>query len=259
MTPFIVDAHTHTGLPGVFFSPEESARSLLARMDQQGIQYSVNLGSLRNLMGSSDAEMEKAHAEFEESKGRIFYCGYFDPRRGPDDLGILERASGRSGFKGIKIHPSFAKVPAPDPRYEAVWAFARDHGLPIVTHSWSVSSYNPVQALSTPEKFEPCVQKYPSVRFVLGHSGGRGDGRREAIRMARQYPNVCLDVAGDICDRQYLEEMVREGIGDRVLFGTDYPWFDQRSHLLGAFLADIPTEARRAILRDNALRVFALE
>ena len=64
---------------------------------------------------------------------------------------------------------------------------------------------------------------------------------------------------GDICDRRYLEEMVREGIGDRVLFGTDYPWFDQRSHLLGAFLADIPTEDRRAILRDNALRVFALE
>lgn len=258
MTPFIVDSHAHTGLPGVFFSPEESAQSMLVRMDRAGIQYSVNLGSLRNLMGASDAEMEKAQAEFEESGGRIFFCGYFDPRKSAEDLGILERASRSSGFKGIKIHPSFARTAAVDPRYEAVWLFARDHGVPIVTHSWSVSSYNPVQALSTPEKFEPCVEKYPAVQFVLGHSGGRGEGRTEAIRMAQQHPNVNLDVSGDVCDRRYLEEMVQAGISARVLFGTDYPWFDQRSHLAGAFLADIPTDARRAILRDNAMRVFRL-
>ncbi len=256
---FIVDSHVHTGLPGMFFTPEESARSLLSRMDRSFIQYSVNLGSMRNLMGSSDGEMLKAQAEFEESGGRIFYCGYYDPRRSAEDIAILEKAARRSGFKGIKIHPSFAKVPAADPRYARVWKFAAEHGLPIVTHSWSASSYNPVQVLSTPEKFEPYVEKHAAVRFVLGHAGGRGDGRQEAVRMARQHPNVYMDVAGDICDRRYLEEMVRDNVGGKVLLGTDYPWFDQRSHLCGVYLAAIPVENKRAILRENALRVFALE
>jgi hypothetical protein len=255
---FIVDSHVHTGLPGVFFSPEESAQSLLMRMDKSLIRYSINLGSMRNLMGSSDGEMLKAQAEFEESGGRIFYCGYFDPRSSAEDMATLEKAARRSGFKGIKIHPSFARLSGADPRYEPVWKFAAERGFPIVTHSWSASSYNPVQVLSTPEKFEPAVEKYPAVRFVLGHAGGRGDGRTEAIRMARQHPNVYMDVSGDICDRRFLEQMVREKVGGKVLFGTDYPWFDQRSHLCGVYLAGIPLEIKKAILKDNALRVFSL-
>jgi predicted TIM-barrel fold metal-dependent hydrolase len=255
---FIVDAHVHTGYPNVFFSPEVDARSLLARMDRHAIQYSVNLGSMRNLLAGSAAEMQKAQAEYEQSGNRIFYCGFFDPGRGREDLALLEKAARASGFKGIKIHPSFAKVPADDPRYEPVWRFAAERGLPIVSHSWSASSYNPVQVLSTPERFERYVKAFPAVTFVLGHSGGRGEGRRQAIRMAREYPSVFMDISGDICDRHFLEQMEREQVEQKVLFGTDYPWFDHRAHLSGVYLARISARAKRLILRDNALGVFRI-
>lgn len=255
---FIVDAHVHTGAPNVFYSPEIDARRLLARMDELAIRFSVNLGSAKNFLQASAGEMEKAQAEFEESAGRIFYCGYFDARRAKEDLALLESSSRASGFKGIKIHPSFSRVPADDPRFDGVWRFAAERGLPIVSHTWSASSYNPVQVLSTPGKFVPCVEKYPGVRFVLGHSGGRGEGRLEAIRMARQYPNVFMDVSGDIMDRHFLEQMVREGVGHKVLFGSDYPWLDQRAHLTCVYLAGITAEAKRTILRDTGLAVFGL-
>jgi uncharacterized protein len=257
-SPFIVDTHVHTGAPNVFYSPEIDARRLLARMDELAIRFSVNLGSARNLLQASAGEMEKAQAEFEESAGRIFYCGYFDARRASEDLALLEKASRASAFKGIKIHPSFSKVPADDPRFDGVWKFAAERGLPILSHTWSASSYNPVQVLSTPERFVPCVEKYPSVKFVLGHSGGRGEGRLQAIRMARQYPGVFMDVSGDIMDRHFLEQMVREGVGHKVLFGSDYPWLDQRAHLCCVYLAGIPAEAKRMILRDTGLAVFGL-
>jgi uncharacterized protein len=255
---FIIDSHVHTGAPNVFYSPETDARSLLARMDSLDIRLAVNLGSAKNLLQSSASEMEKAQAEFEESGGRLFYCGYFDARRQKEDLATLEKAARGSGFKGIKIHPSFARVPADDPRFDGVWRFAAERGLPIVSHTWSASSYNPVQVLSTPERFAPCVEKYPSVKFVLGHSGGRGEGRQQAIRMARQYPGVFMDISGDIMDRHFLEQMVREGVERKVLFGSDYPWLDQRAHLSCVSLADISAEARRLILRDNALGVFGM-
>jgi hypothetical protein len=77
--PYIVDAHVHTGYPNIFFSPEVGARELLKRMDQFLIRYSVNLGSMRNLLGASIAEMEKSRQEYEESGGRLFYCGFYDP------------------------------------------------------------------------------------------------------------------------------------------------------------------------------------
>ncbi len=255
---FIVDSHVHTGPLNVFYAPETGAKSLLARMDRLDIRCSINLGSSRTLLQASQREMDAARAEFEESGGRLYYCGFFDPRRPAEDLAVLERSHRAPGFAGIKIHPSFAGVPADDPRYLPVWELAREHGLPIVSHTWSASSYNPAQALSVPVKFEPMVERFPDVRFVLGHSGGRGEGRRQAIRMAGQYPSVYMDVSGDIMDRHFLEEMVAAGVTAKILFGSDYPWLDQRAHLTCVLLAAIPVEAKAAILQGNARSVFGL-
>ena len=256
--PFIIDAHVHTGFPNIFFCPEVGARDLLRRMDQFSIQCSVNLGSARNLLGASIEEMQKARREFEESGGRLYYCGFYDPRRSREDLEVLAKVAGWEGFKGIKIHPSFNKVPADDRRYQAIWEFARDHDLPIVAHSWSASSYNPVQALSTPDKFEPFAAKYPAVRFVLAHSGGRGEGRREAVRMARQHPNVFMDFGGDIYCHRYFEDLEKAGVLGKTLFGTDYPWIDHRSHLTRVYLAGISAKAKLAVLRGTAQAVYKL-
>ncbi len=255
---YIVDAHVHTGYPGQFFSPEVDAASLLARMDTLQIQYALNLSSMRSLQGGTLAELEKAEREHQESGGRLFFCGFFDPRRGEADLEVLQAAARFPAFRGIKIHPSFNGVPAEDPRYEALWRFAADNDLPVVSHTWSVSSYNPVQALSTPGRFEPYLKRYPQVRFVLAHSGGRGEGRREAVRLAQSYANVYMDFAGDIYCHGYFQAMAAAGVLDRLLFGSDYPWIDARSHLSRVYLADLPTAAKRAILRDTALRVYRL-
>jgi predicted TIM-barrel fold metal-dependent hydrolase len=256
---FIVDSHVHTGYTNQFFSPEVDAKSLLARMDQFLVRSSINLSSMRALMGDTLQEMEIEQREYEESEGRLFYCGFYNPRRGKDDLAALEKASRWTGMKGIKIHPSFAGVAADDPRYEPVWRFATEHRLPIVSHTWSVSSYNPSQALSTPNRFEPMVEKFPSVRFILAHSGGKGTGRREAVRMASTYPGVYMDCAGDIHDRHYFESMAAAGIERKVLFGTDYPWIDIRSHLAAVQLARISSQAKLRIMRENAVEVFRLE
>jgi len=256
---FIIDAHAHTGFPNKFFSPEIDSVSLLRRMDQFQIQYSINLCCMRTLAGHQYQELEKAVKEYEKSNCRIFYLGFYDPRRKEEDLAVVKEAVGWPGFKGIKIHPSFNKTSADDDAYEPIWKFAADYDLPIVAHSWSVSSYNPVQALSTPEKFEKFVKKYPDVRFILGHSGGRGEGRFEAIRMANEYKNVYMDFGGDIYCYHYFEKMAMDVPENKVLFGTDYPWFDHRSQLTRVYLAGIRTSLKRKILRDNALEVYRLE
>jgi predicted TIM-barrel fold metal-dependent hydrolase len=202
--------------------------------------------------------LETLRREHGKSQGRIFYLGVYDPRGGKEALAELEEARRREGFAGIKIHPSFHRTPAEDPSYEAVWSFAADHGLTIMSHSWSSSDYNPVQVLSLPGRFEAWVRRFPSVRFVLAHAGGRGDGRADAVRMAGAYPNVYLDFAGDVFCSRLLEHLDRQVPRDRLLFGSDFPWLDPRANLSRVFLADIPTEAKRRILRDNALEAYRL-
>ena len=257
--PFIIDAHTHTGYPNVFFSPEVSAEQLLARMDKLNILYAVNLVSMKSLADRQLPELETSRKEFEESGRRIFYCGFFNPNRAEEDLEALRTAAGWPGFAGIKIHPSFSGVPADDDAYKPVWTFAAEKDLPIVAHTWSVSSYNPAQKLSTPDRFEKRVREYPQVRFVIGHSGGRTGGRLDAVRMAGEYDNVYMDFGGDVYDYQYFEKMARDVPHNKVLFGSDYPWLDQRSHLTRVYLSDIPDEFKQRILRDNALEVYKLE
>jgi predicted TIM-barrel fold metal-dependent hydrolase len=150
-------------------------------------------------------------------------------------------------------------MPADDPSYEPAWAFAAQYDLAILTHSWSVSPYNPVQYLSTPERFEDYVKEFPGVRLVLGHAGGRGNGREQAIRMIKEHPNVYLDFAGDIFCYKLIEKLVQSVPVERILFGSDFPWLDPRANLSRVLLAEATPYTKIKILRDNAIRVYQLE
>jgi predicted TIM-barrel fold metal-dependent hydrolase len=257
--PFIVDAHAHTGDMSLFFCPESSARDLLSRMDRLAIQCSINAGSWTGLMQGGMGELEASRREYEQSQGRIFYLGPFDPRRGARALRELEQACREPGLAGIKIHPSFHRTAAEDPLYEPLWRFAEEHDLTVMSHSWSSSERNPAQVLSLPRRFESWVRRHPAVRLVLAHAGGRGDGRAEAVRLAREHPGVYLDLAGDIFCFRLLEQLAGEVPAGKLLFGSDFPWLDPRANLSRVLCAEVPAELKRRILRDNALEAYKLK
>ena len=255
---FIVDAHMHVGAPGVFFSPQSEADEFLALADKLGIQHGICMDSPSVFEGGW-VGLDRLCGLHEGSGGRIHYLCVFNPTETRASVEALEKAATRPGFAGLKIHPSIHGVPAEDERYDAAWRFAAERDLPILTHSWSASSYNPVQQLSTPQRFAKFVERYPGVRFVLGHFGGRGTGRQEAARMINDSPNVYGDFSGDIFDDLLIESLVASVPEDRILFGSDYPWLDPRANLTRVFLADVEESAKRRILRDNAMRVYGLE
>jgi len=254
---FIIDAHMHVGAPGVFFSPHGEADEFLALADKLRIRYGICMDSASVYEGGW-VGLDRLCDIHEDSNGRIHYLCVFNPTETKASMEALDKAATRPGFAGLKLHPSIHGVPAEDERYDAAWRFAAEHELAILTHSWSVSSYNPVQQLSTPQRFAKFVERYPGVRFVLGHFGGRGTGRLEAVRMIRDNPNVYGDFSGDIFDYRLLESLVASVPEDRILFGSDYPWLDPRANLTRVFLADVNGAVRRKILRDNAMRVYGL-
>ena len=53
------------------------------------------------------------------------------------------------------------------------------------------------------------------------------------------------------------------GVGNRppskLLFGSDFPWLDPRANLGRILQAQVPSSARRRILRDNALEAYQLD
>jgi len=255
---FIIDAHLHVGRPGAFFAPATEPDDLLRIMDKLGISHAICMDH-RSIVEGCGAGLDAHRELFDRSNGRIYYLGVFHPRRAAACLAALERAKDWSGFAGLKIHPSCHGVPGDDPSYESAWTFAARHNLPILTHSWSVSQYNPTQYLSTPDRFENYVRSFGQARLVLGHAGGRGTGRLQAIRLAREYPNVYLDFAGDIFCYRLIENLVQSVPVEKILFGSDFPWFDPRANLSRVLLAEATPSTKIKILRDNAIRVYQLE
>jgi predicted TIM-barrel fold metal-dependent hydrolase len=120
----------------------------------------------------------------------------------------------------------------------------------------------------------------PRTTFILQHAGMpedlSGDGRRhwaESMRRLAGCRNVVVKLSGlgtfihrNDCghiDRIVPETVERFG-ADRCLFGSNFPieklWTDYAS-LIGAYrdvLKRYPTSAQRAILRDNAARIYRL-
>lgn len=255
--PFIVDAHLHIDPPAQFFAPETGLDELLALMDRVGIACAVCCDH-RSIYEGCGGGLARHRELFERSDGRVHYLGVFDPRASDECLAALKAAGGWPGFVGLKIHPSAHGVSAETPAYEPAWRLAADHGLPILAHSWSVSDYNPVQHLSTPGRFERHVRRFPDVRLVLGHAGGRGSGRHEAVRMANECPEVYLDFSGDIFCHRLIETLVESVPVEKILFGSDFPWLDPRANLSRVLLAEVDLTAKRRILRDNAMHVYSL-
>jgi len=254
----LVDAHVHLDPNSRFYTPGPALKDLLARMDMLGVAKAVCSDHL-SLYAGAGAGLVSMRRLFETSGGRLFFLGVYHPRKPSECLLLLEKAVRWEGFAGIKIHPSFHGVPAEDSSYRPIWEFASEHRLPVLTHSWSVSEHNPTQSFSLPGRFEGYIGEFSSVKCILAHTGGRGNGRAELIRIINRYKNAYTDIAGDIYCNRLIETLTSSVPSDRVLFGSDFPWLDPRSNLTRVLLADVSDEVKEKILRNNALEVYGLE
>lgn len=253
----IVDAHAHLGpIPG-FRIPQAGVPELLALMDALAIDATVVMHA-GGIFEVFDVAYEASEEAWRDSGGRLPYALTYHPRYAEESLRWIRRALERPGCVGIKIHPGQHQVFPDTPAYEPVWQLAAERQVPIIAHSWALSDYNPTQRYAVPERFGACVSRFPSVNLVLGHAGGRYEGHLAAASLARRYPNVYLDLSGDSYSFGLVEWLVANAGAERLLFGTDSNWMDQRTHLGRVLDADISLEDKRLILGANACRLFKL-
>lgn len=177
------------------------------------------------------------------------------------------------GLKGIKLHPVYQDVDFDDIRYLRILDRAGELGLVVVTHAGLDIGYPGVERCS-PEMILNAVKQVGAVKLVLAHMGGWRQWAKAEELLAGQ--SVWLDTsfsAGEITpledgyystkDLLMLNEsdflrMIRKFGADRVLFGTDSPWSDQKSSL--DLIRALPLESgeRDAILGGNACKLFRI-
>jgi predicted TIM-barrel fold metal-dependent hydrolase len=175
----------------------------------------------------------------------------YTPRR--DDRLARQNAA---GARGIKVHPN-VQVFAPEGRAAmGLYGTCRDLGMVVFWHSGPVG-IEPLygRLLTQMRRYAKPIREFPGCTFVLGHAGALQN--EEALELARRHPNVYLEVSGQPVER--IRDMIARGPIDRLLYGTDWPWYHQAIGLAKVFMATEGNErARRQILYDNAARLLGL-
>lgn len=253
----IIDAHCHLGVSPQFFIPDASAATMLRLMDRLGIERAI-AAPMPSLLGQAELGWREGLQAYRESRGRVLLYAVFDPHS-PGSLDFVRQSLAEPAAVGIKIHPSLSQCPADDARWRPIWELAAARQVPILTHSWCISDYNPVQRHSQPALFARYVREFPDVSLILGHSGGRYEGHLAAAALARQQANVYLDLSGDCYGLGLVEYLVAEVGAERLLFGSDLTWIDPRTQLGMVLDAEISDSDKASILRQNALRLFRIQ
>ncbi len=150
---------------------------------------------------------------------------------------------------GLKVLADYHQVKVTDKAYEKALSFANERGLPILFHTWGGSSNN-----GGPVMLE-AAQKYPNIKFFLGHSlyGDKEYSKRVVTETAG---NVWLELTAIPGDRGHIERLVEDVGSERILYGTDMPWFDEYQAVGGVVSAKITEDDMRNILYRNVERIL---
>lgn len=107
-------------------------------------------------------------------------------------------------------------------------------------------------------RFRKYFERYAELTFVLPHLW---DDRRlvvEKAELARQYPNVYVDLSGYGVDRLGLWEYAIRAAGvDKVLWGSDYPINDPAIYAARLETLRIPAKDKEKVRRGNFIRLMA--
>ncbi|RJP19766.1 MAG: amidohydrolase [Candidatus Abyssobacteria bacterium SURF_5] len=295
---FVVDAHVHTyktaeiagqamggaGQADCRGVPEE----LLSFLDEAGIARAVqvNMTPMREMY---EAALEKLPEEEREKNRSAIITKMSDRVRRrnewtcalarehqqlvafpsidplmPADVMVEEiETCKKLGAKGIKLHPAEGHYYPRDERLWPAYKKIQELEMPVITHGGLFMMARDVH-YTRPSNFEPVLESFPELKLVIAHLGhGFWD---ESIALAKKYRNVCFDTSAVLSGVEHLQILTdEEGVDlirklgiDRVMFGSDYPWFDPRMDLKRFLRLPLTPPEKEKVLGENSRNILGI-
>lgn len=167
-----------------------------------------------------------------------------------------------SGTRIFKSHIQVGDYHPNDPLLHPVWKLLEDSGVPIVIHCGS----GPAPGTYTgPQPIREVLARHPRLRLIIAHMGM--PEYSDFLDIAEEYPDVRLDttmVFTDFLadDRPFpvAEHSRLADLGDRILFGSDFPNipYSYADALTGLTRLGLDDNWIRAVCFENASRLFGI-
>lgn len=218
---------------------------LLEAMDRAGIDRAVNLPVATK--PSQVATINRAAAA--QRSPRIIPFGTLHPRA-PSLTGDI-RYLHDHGIRGIKLHPEYQDFYVDMPQMDTCYGLLQELGLIVVFHAgWDPGPFTRDHA--TPAALRRVHRRFPALRMVAAHMGGLhmwDEVERELVGTGVYFDT---SAATQYMDPDRFVRMVRAHGADRVLFGTDTPWFDGAEERDRIERLPLTAAQREALLGLNA-------
>lgn len=227
--------------------------NLLREMDDTRVDTALILPIAFGLPFGDDLTERWNAAIAEAGAGDRLLPGASVHPRDPERVEKLRRFAA-GGARAVKLHPAAQRFYPDAPEAMDIYAECGRLGLPVVFHAGR-AGIEPeyTHRFTLMKNYVPMLERFPEVQFVLGHAGARDVA--DAIPIARRHRNAWLGIHGQ--GVTVLRELVREVGRDRMLFGTDWPFYHLAATLAKVLLiSEGDPELRHAILRGNAERLF---
>jgi predicted TIM-barrel fold metal-dependent hydrolase len=242
----IIDAHAHMGAVYGTSLSISSADDMVKTMDRENIEmiFCAPHSALFD-PASGNSELESAMEKYPD---RIKGYFSFNPNYAEDVLPTIRRVLEHPGYIGFKFLPEYHHYSLVDSDYAQVLGFANEHKRALLVHTWGGSAYNSTRQV------EQVLKKYPNITVFMGHSApGECD---MAIKLACDYENAYLELCDIHRHNGIIDRMVASAGADKVLFGTDVPWYDPNYCLGSILFSSISDEDRYKIIYGNARRLL---
>jgi predicted TIM-barrel fold metal-dependent hydrolase len=242
-----------------------SHEQMLEMMDRAGIERAFLIATKTGrlgLPGSWHLPYETVAAAVKRHPDRFSGLAGLDPTEGMHGVRELERAVRELGFIGAHMYPHWFELAPDHARWYPFYAKCVELDVPVQMQVGQSLIYTPEQRLRSvgrPITLDAVACDFPELKLVGIHVGI--PWADEMIAMAWKHPNVYIGC--DAHSPKYWPESFVHYINsfgkEKVLFGTDYPVLDfvrTREEIEALGLRD---EAKRKLLRDNALRIYKLK
>lgn len=244
----IYDMHGHMGpCYGIYF-PYPDASEMVGRMDRAGVKM-LAFCHHATLMSGEASNLPNIEAVRKFPQRLRAYCGINPNFPETVEKSLKEYDLYKDVFIGFKFLSDYHKVAITDSRYREVMEFADSQGLPVLMHTWGGSEFDGERQV------RKLAEKYHNAKLLLGHScHGSWD---ESVNLAKDFPNIYLELCAVVDERSgILEKFVEKAGSERMLFGTDLPWFNYHYYIGAVLAADISEQDIRNIFYLNAENLF---
>lgn len=234
-----IDAHAHIGYIGGWADVGITGEELIHQMDEFQIEKTV--------LCCEDNDITLRMME--NYPGRIIGAVYVNPLE-QDTVDVLETYLSK-GFEAVKLNPLRHAYCADSKVVDSVLEKAEAEGIPVCIHS----GHPPY---SLPWQIGLLAERHPDTKIMMIHMGhGHGVYIDAALKMARRFPNIYLEMSGMPMPSKIREAY--ETVGhNRIMFGTDTPFHHPSVEIQKVLVSGVDEEGIERILYKNAAEFFGL-